>query len=138
MATAGQRIFVVENATGPVLRPGFMVDPFPPGRSDQLVVYFTLLGPVTMYSVESASDTVGTWRADPAAPEAITPASLDSRLDAVEAAVEVMPAQADIDLHTTALAEIRDKYPDHAHGLLGLGGDPLGSDGDLTYTLPGD
>lgn len=46
--------------------------------------------------------------------------------------------QTDSGLHTTALAQIRTRYPAHFHGLLGLGGDPVGSDGDLSYTLPGD
>jgi hypothetical protein len=71
-------------------------------------------------------------------PEA-TIASLDTRIDALEAAQSTITAlQADVVLLVTALAEVRAKYPEHFHGLLGLNGDPVGTSGDLGYTLPGD
>jgi hypothetical protein len=141
MAIKGQRILVVENGTGPVIRPGFMVDPSPPGHSDQLVVYFTTFGPVTAYSTESSSDTTGTWRADPDYPEGVTAASLTTDVAAKADAGDLSALDdvvADGALYTAALAQIRDRYPDHWHGLLGLNGDPQGTDGELDYTLPGD
>lgn len=68
-----------------------------------------------------------------------TIAALDTRLDALEAAQSSITAlQADVVLLVTALAEIRSKYPEHFHGLLGLNGDPVGTSGDLGYSLPGD
>jgi hypothetical protein len=73
-------------------------------------------------------------------PEALC-ASQDTRLDALEAAnpaADVAALQADVALLTAALAEIRSKYPEHFHGLLGLNGEPVGDGGDLTYSLPGD
>lgn len=70
-----------------------------------------------------------------------TLASLDARLDALEAAgtgTAVTALQYDVAALAAALAEIRTKYPSHYHGLLGLNGDPVGSSGDLNYELPGD
>lgn len=71
-------------------------------------------------------------------PEA-TIAALDTRIDALEEAQTTITAlQADVVLLVTALTEIREKYPEHFHGLLGLNGDPVGTSGDLSYSLPGD
>lgn len=73
-------------------------------------------------------------------PEA-TIAALDTRLDALEAAgtpAAIASLQYDIAALSAALAEIRTKYPEHYHGLLGLAGDPVGNNGDLNYDLPND
>jgi hypothetical protein len=56
-------------------------------------------------------------------------AAQNARLEALET---------DVALLTAALTEIQSKYPTHYHGLLGLNGEPVGSGGDLTYSLPGD
>jgi hypothetical protein len=66
-------------------------------------------------------------------------AALDTRIDALETAQATVTAlQADVALLVTALAEVRTKYPEHFHGLLGINGDPVGDNGDLGYALPGD
>lgn len=67
--------------------------------------------------------------------------ALDARLDALEGAgtaAALINLQYDIAALDAALAEIRTKYPGHYHGLLGLAGDPVGSSGDLSYSLPSD
>lgn len=68
-------------------------------------------------------------------------AALDARLDALEGAgtgAAIVALQYDIAALDAALAEIRTKYPAHFHGLLGLNGNPVGSSGDLSYSLPSD
>lgn len=75
----------------------------------------------------------------PAPEDAIV--ALDTRVDALEAADpggDITALQADVALLTAALVEIRTKYPAHYHGLLGLNGDPVGSSGNLDYSLPGE
>lgn len=55
-----------------------------------------------------------------------------------DAAAEIAALQADVALLTAALVELRSKYPSHYHDQLGLAGDPVGSSGELSYTLPGE
>jgi hypothetical protein len=73
-------------------------------------------------------------------PESVLTA-LDARLDALEGAgtgAAIIALQYDLAALDAALVEIRTKYPTHYHGLLGLAGDPVGSSGELSYSLPSD